>query len=104
MVIFSALRGLIRYAVAPVFFLLAGVNYLIERSGGGHGAHHGGAAMDPTPMADGAMTAGGAADLPGLLHTPVIASMWLMYLLMGFAHLSPWLPGGRKSTPSQSWE
>ncbi len=68
----------IKYGVTPVFFILAYVNFMAERKGsGGHAMHSDmGHAMEM------------AAIQPSLL-----TSMWLMYLLMGVAHILPYIPG-----------
>lgn len=86
--IFAALQALVRYLPAPAFFALGLANFLLAGSGDPH-ARHGGAMTGMTRDSD-QFTSLFAA----FLHDPAIGSMWLMYLLIGFAHLSPWLLGG----------
>ncbi|GAB4524457.1 MAG: hypothetical protein Tsb0010_08400 [Parvularculaceae bacterium] len=70
----SAIRAAIafvRFTVAPTFFALAIMNFSTAQSAG-HGAHAAGSAV------------GGATET-------WLSSMWLMYALMGVAHITPWL-------------
>lgn len=93
--VFAALRALVRYLPAPAFLALGLANFLFAGSGDPH-AGHGGAMAGMTQDTD-QFTSLFAA----LLHSPAVSSMWLMYVLMGFAHLSPWLPGGGKCADRQ---
>ena len=70
---------LVRYGVSPVFLLMAVISYIIEHHGGGH-AHMAGMA----PMAH-------DSSLAGWLAASGLGSMWIMYVLMALAHVSPWL-------------
>ncbi|MCF6221875.1 MAG: hypothetical protein L3J65_12255 [Robiginitomaculum sp.] len=69
------LRTIIKYGVTPVFFILAYINFMAERNGGGHAMHSDMGHIMEMPTAQ-----------PSLL-----TSMWLMYLLMGFAHILPYI-------------
>ena len=74
--------------VTPVFFFMAFITFGIEdpfsmmpdKELGGHAAHSGhhhgsGGAMGDSPFAD---------------YEALLISMWLMYALMGLAHIDPW--------------
>lgn len=66
----------LRLTVAPVFFILALINVDLPS----HAMH----------MMDGAAPAVLGVTVPAGL-AQVLSSMWLMYALMGVAHLTPWL-------------
>ncbi|TNE42690.1 MAG: hypothetical protein EP347_00360 [Alphaproteobacteria bacterium] len=86
----------LRLAISPIFFLLGFVSYGAERSVGSHLSHLSQmAGMDHATMAVPVEILG-----IGLSQntTAILTSMWLMYVLMGLAHLSAWLDvfAGRK--------
>lgn len=86
----AKLRALVQYGVTPIFLFMAGVNFLLERRGAGH--QHGAAmkAMDDV-SAMGNMPPVHTGFVETLGHFG-FGSMWLMYVLMGLAHISPYLP------------
>ncbi len=67
---------LFRLSVAPVFFVLALVNAGFQD----HTVHM---------VSEASATVLGFVVSPGLVQ--VFTSMWLMYALMGVAHLTPWV-------------
>ncbi len=76
----------LRLLIAPIFFILAIVNFQLgqdpEMAATGHAMH---GAME------GATT-----------YTQILTSMWLMYALMGLAHITPWFGLTKRSTkPAQ---
>ncbi len=78
---------LFRLSVAPVFFVLALVNAGFQ----GHTVHM---------MSGASVTVLGFVVSPGLVQ--VFTSMWLMYALMGVAHLTPWVSLCRPSVTSNT--
>ena len=87
----SIIRGFIQYAAAPAFLVMAGANYLVEASGRGHQSGYGEGPMPGMIMLSDTLPD----QLTALLASPVAGSMWLMYSLMGIAHLLPWIPGSK---------
>ena len=80
-------RTLIQYGITPIFLSLALINFILESHGAGHGMH-----TAPVPgfmPVDSEM---------GMMHANPLTSMWLMYVLMGLAHISPWLSKKAKDT------
>jgi hypothetical protein len=77
-------RILIQYGITPVFLGLAVINFILESHGAGHGMH---TASVPAPV-PGFMPVDSEM---GMMHANPLTSMWLMYVLMGLAHISPWL-------------
>ena len=78
---------LFRLSVAPVFFVLALVNAGLQD----HTVHM---------MGEASTTVLGFIVSPGLVQ--VFTSMWLMYALMGVAHLTPWVSLCRPSAASET--
>ncbi|MEE9272804.1 MAG: hypothetical protein V3U57_06010 [Robiginitomaculum sp.] len=73
------IRHFVHYGITPTFLLMAIINFLIERKGGGHMNH----------MADPPFIDMFKIDMFGHFG---LGSMWIMYLLMAIAHISPYLP------------
>ncbi len=78
---------LFRLSVAPVFFFLAFINVGFQD----HTVHM---------MSGASVTILGFIVSPGLVQ--IFTSMWLMYALMGVAHLTPWVSLCRSSVTSDS--
>lgn len=85
----ALLLRLVQYGVTPIFLILAGVNFVLEQNGGGHMAHM--AMSKPEDVAVMGQAPETTMGLVDMLAMSGLGSMWLMYLLMGLAHLSPWL-------------
>ena len=108
------MSSVIRFSIAPIFFLLAIINLGAERAGLGHAGHDVGlqrpavhAEMDHSQMNHAEMghdpksqemaTPKPVVEKVVILGIPFskelatfLTSMSLMYWLMGFAHITPW--------------
>ena len=94
------LRRLLHYLSAPVFFVMAGVTWLLHQHASAAMASQMGAQMGAMDMAGMAMPDNGASVLGIHLSAGTVdglGSWWLMYLLMGIFAAGPWLDLGKSS-------
>ncbi|MBX9634732.1 MAG: hypothetical protein K2X44_07095 [Magnetospirillum sp.] len=86
------IRNIVRFGAAPVFFLLAGFNYLTSTAMAAHMSMMG---MDMGSAAGRIL----GVTVPSEVND-ALGSMWLMYALMGVFHAGAWLrlgaPTGRR--------
>ena len=91
------LRRLLHYLSAPVFFVMAGVTWLLHHTAP---AANMAGQMGPMDMAGMAMPDNGATLFGVHLSAGTVdglGSWWLMYLLMGIFAVGPWLEFGKSS-------